>query len=70
MATVKGLICTCVCGNMQGQYNMFIALLPFMDPLMFYLAMRQNAETHAVDGAEKTAFAWFASLYARLVVRQ
>lgn len=41
---------------------MFIALLPFLDPLMFYLAMRQNAETQAVTGAEKTAFAWFAAL--------
>ncbi|BDA41528.1 hypothetical protein COCOBI_02-3090 [Coccomyxa sp. Obi] len=42
----------------KGQYSMFIALLPFLDPLMFYLAMRQNAETQAVTGAEKTAFAW------------
>lgn len=48
---------------MQGQYSMFIALLPFLDPLMFYLAMRQNAETQAVTGAEKTAFAWFAALH-------
>lgn len=47
---------------MQGQYSMFIALLPFLDPLMFYLAMRQNAETQAVTGAEKTAFAWLAPL--------
>lgn len=28
---------------------------------MFHLALQQNAETDAVDGAEKTAFAWYAS---------
>ena len=56
------LIFQTVSGIVQGQYSMFIALLPFLDPLMFYLAMRQNAETQAVTGAEKTAFAWFAAL--------
>ena len=37
---------------------MFIAMLPHLDPMMFYLATQQNAQTNAVAGAEKTAFAW------------
>ena len=37
---------------------MFIAHLPYVDPLFFHLATQQNQETHAVQGAEKTAFAW------------
>ena len=41
---------------------MFIAQTPHIDPLMFHLALQQNAETDAVDGAEKTAFAWYAQL--------
>ena len=43
---------------LQGEYHMFIAQTPHIDPLMFHLALQQNAETDAVDGAEKTAFAW------------
>ncbi len=39
---------------------MYIAQTPHIDPLMFHLALQQNAETDAVDGAEKTAFAWYA----------
>ena len=45
---------------MQGSYSMFIALLPYLDPLMFHLASQQNEHTQAVQGAEKTAFAWCA----------
>ena len=37
---------------------MFITMLPHLDPMMFYLATQQNAQTNAVAGAEKTAFAW------------
>lgn len=44
----------------KGEYHMFIAQTPHIDPLMFHLALQQNAETDAVDGAEKTAFAWVA----------
>ena len=40
---------------------MYVAQTPHIDPLMFHLALQQNAETDAVDGAEKTAFAWYAS---------
>ncbi len=43
---------------MQGHYSMFITMLPHLDPMMFYLATQQNAQTNAVAGAEKTAFAW------------
>lgn len=43
---------------LQGEYHMFLAQTPHIDPLMFHLALQQNAETDAVDGAEKTAFAW------------
>lgn len=39
---------------------MYVAQTPHIDPLMFHLALQQNAETDAVDGAEKTAFAWYA----------
>lgn len=46
---------------LQGSYSMFIALLPHLDPMMFYLATQQNAQTQAVAGAEKTAFAWYGS---------
>ena len=46
---------------LQGEYHMFIAQTPHIDPLMFHLALQQNAETDAVDGAEKTAFAWYAT---------
>ena len=42
----------------QGEYHMYVAQTPHIDPLMFHLALQQNAETDAVDGAEKTAFAW------------
>ena len=42
----------------QGYYSMFITMLPHLDPMMFYLATQQNAQTQAVVGAEKTAFAW------------
>ena len=42
----------------QGYYSMFITMLPHLDPMMFYLATQQNAQTQAVAGAEKTAFAW------------
>lgn len=45
-------------GCWQGSYSMFIALLPYLDPLMFHLASQQNEHTQAVQGAEKTAFAW------------
>ena len=38
---------------------MFITMLPHLDPMMFYLATQQNAQTNAVAGAEKTAFAWW-----------
>lgn len=44
--------------HMQGEYHMYVAQTPHIDPLMFHLALQQNAETDAVDGAEKTAFAW------------
>ena len=37
---------------------MFITMLPHLDPMMFYLATQQNAQTQAVAGAEKTAVAW------------
>ena len=47
---------------MQGHYSMFITMLPHLDPMMFYLATQQNAQTNAVAGAEKTAFAWWACL--------
>lgn len=40
---------------------MYVAQTPHLDPLMFHLALQQNAETEAVDGAEKTAFAWYAT---------
>ena len=43
----------------QGYYSMFITMLPHLDPMMFYLATQQNAQTQAVAGAEKTAVAWF-----------
>ncbi len=43
---------------LQGEYHMYVAQTPHIDPLMFHLALQQNAETDAVDGAEKTAFAW------------
>ena len=49
-------------GLLQGQYAMFIAHLPYIDPLFFHLATQQNQETHAVQGAEKTAFAWSAHI--------
>ena len=39
---------------------MFITMLPHLDPMMFYLATQQNAQTQAVAGAEKTAVAWYA----------
>lgn len=42
----------------QGQYVMFCALLPYMDPVLFQCALNLNAESQTVDGAEKTAFAW------------
>ena len=42
----------------QGYYSMFITMLPHLDPMMFYLATQQNAQTQAVAGAEKTAVAW------------
>ncbi|KAL3162143.1 hypothetical protein ABBQ32_009851 [Trebouxia sp. C0010 RCD-2024] len=42
----------------KGEYHMYVAQTPHIDPLMFHLALQQNAETDAVDGAEKTAFAW------------
>ncbi|KAK9833991.1 hypothetical protein WJX81_001172 [Elliptochloris bilobata] len=41
-----------------GVYHMFIALLPHVEPLMFQLATQQNLHTGAIEGAEKTAFAW------------
>lgn len=44
----------------KGEYHMYVAQTPHLDPLMFHLALQQNAETEAVDGAEKTAFAWVA----------
>lgn len=44
----------------KGEYHMYVAQTPHIDPLMFHLALQQNAETDAVDGAEKTAFAWVA----------
>ena len=44
--------------HLQGEYHMYVAQTPHIDPLMFHLALQQNAETDAVDGAEKTAFAW------------
>lgn len=43
---------------LQGEYHMYVAQTPHIDPLMLHLALQQNAETDAVDGAEKTAFAW------------
>lgn len=43
---------------LQGQYVMFCALLPYMDPVLFQCALNSNAESQTVDGAEKTAFAW------------
>lgn len=46
--------------ELQGEYHMYVAQTPHIDPLMFHLALQQNAETDAVDGAEKTAFAWYA----------
>lgn len=55
-------LCTNTCGifELQGEYHMYVAQTPHIDPLMFHLALQQNAETDAVDGAEKTAFAWYA----------
>ena len=47
-----------LCCSLQGEYHMYVAQTPHIDPLMFHLALQQNAETDAVDGAEKTAFAW------------
>lgn len=44
----------------KGEYHMYVAQTPHIDPLMFHLALQQNAETDAVDGAEKSAFAWVA----------
>ncbi|DBA78474.1 hypothetical protein WJX79_008004 [Trebouxia sp. C0005] len=44
----------------KGEYHMYVAQTPHIDPLMLHLALQQNAETDAVDGAEKTAFAWVA----------
>lgn len=44
----------------SGVYHMFVALLPHVEPLMFHLATQQNLQTGAVEGAEKTAFAWCA----------
>ena len=46
--------------GLQDEYHMYVAQTPHIDPLMFHLALQQNAETDAVDGAEKTAFAWYA----------
>ena len=48
---------------------MYVAQTPHIDPLMFHLALQQNAETDAVDGAEKTAFAWYASHSVKLHAR-
>lgn len=45
--------------QLQGEYHMYVAQTPHIDPLMFHLALQQNLETDAVDGAEKTAFAWY-----------
>jgi len=42
----------------HGAYHMFVALLPHVEPLMFHLATQQNLLTGAIEGAEKSAFAW------------
>ncbi len=47
---------------------MYIAQTPHIDPLMFHLALQQNAETDAVDGAEKTAFAWWACFHSAAMI--
>lgn len=44
--------------HVQGKYHMFVAHTPYIDPLMFHLAVEQNASTAAIAGAEKTKFAW------------
>ena len=42
----------------QGCYHLFLARTPHVSALMFALATAQNRRTHAVQGAEKLAFAW------------
>ncbi|KAK9820031.1 hypothetical protein WJX72_005278 [[Myrmecia] bisecta] len=44
----------------KGEYHMFVSQTSYLDPLMFRLATIQNAQTNAVEGAEKTGFAWVA----------
>lgn len=42
----------------KGEYHMFICQTPFIEPVMFHLAMHQNQQSGAIAGAEKTNFAW------------
>eukprot|EP00877_Chromochloris_zofingiensis_P006992 jgi/Chrzof1/2546/Cz11g19190.t1 len=42
----------------KGEYHMFIAQTPFIDPMMFQLAIDQNNQTGAVSNAEKLEVAW------------
>ncbi|KAI3425201.1 hypothetical protein D9Q98_008970 [Chlorella vulgaris] len=42
----------------KGQYHFYCTQTPWVAPLMFSLARQQNEATHAVAGAEKSAFAW------------
>lgn len=42
----------------RSNYVMFVAQVPYVEPLMFELATAQNEATGAVGGAEKAAFAW------------
>lgn len=43
----------------QGAYHMFVSQARFVDPLMFSLAVEQNAaRASPVQGSEKILFAW------------
>ena len=42
----------------HGEYHFWCTQQPFVAPLMLRLATQQNAATGAVEGAEKSAFAW------------
>lgn len=56
--------CLCAC-KLQGEYHMFIAQTPFIDPMMFQLAIDQNNQTGAVSNAEKLEVAWWVVLVCR-----
>jgi len=42
----------------RGEYRMYVAETPFVDPMFFHLAAEANLASGAIAGGEKTAFAW------------